>query len=133
MRNLLVVIVFFFGPALVMLMLRSLLPLLAAWLRARSKARQVIDVTPRKRALPRWFWPLALVLGAASAALAWQSLRGADAPAARHYVPAHMDESGYVVPGHWAEGPAAGGSAPRLKSPGGEPSRSEKNGRESGG
>ncbi len=121
-RNVLIVIVFFFGPALVMLMLRALLPLVAGWLRARRAAREVIDVTPRKRALPRWFWPLALMLGAASAAWAWQALDQAGPPAeGRVYVPAHLGKDGRLVPGHWvrAGGGNADGHAPNQAPAGG--------------
>ncbi|RMH62948.1 MAG: hypothetical protein D6678_00150 [Zetaproteobacteria bacterium] len=104
MRNLLVVFVFFFGPAILMLIARSLLFMLRLWWQARqARARetQVIDVTPVRHERPsRAFVVVAIVLGIVSAVLAYQALNTKPAPK-RIYVPAHLDAQGKVVPGHW--------------------------------
>ncbi len=104
MRRILIAALFFFGPALVMMLLRSMIPLAIAWLRARRERNRVIDVTPVDSGHPRWFWPLAFVLGLLSAAGAWYMLDRAESPKG-HYVPAHVDEQGRVVPGHWEPEP----------------------------
>jgi len=104
MRNLLVVLVFFFGPAILMLIARSLLFMLRLWWQARrQRARQVevIDITPVRHGRPsRLFMAVAIALGIVSAVLAYRALNTKPAPQ-RVYVPAHLDAAGHVVPGHW--------------------------------
>ncbi len=103
-RNILVMIVFFFGPALLMFVARSLFFMLRIWLRRKLKQAaepQVIDITPvSRRALPRWFYVLSVMMGLLSAALAYQYL-ATDGAEKKVYIPAHLDEQGNVVPGHW--------------------------------
>ncbi len=103
-RNMLVMIVFFFGPALLLFVARSLFFVLRIWLRQKMKQvadPKVIDITPvERRALPRWFYVLSLLLGLLSAWLAYQYL-ATDGAEKKVYVPAHMNEQGHIVPGHW--------------------------------
>jgi len=103
-RNILTVIVFFFGPAILMFMLRNLFLFLKAWLSmrdARNAEPEVIDITPKPAvAIPAWFKLLAVLVGLLSAGLAWQLLSSGVEPQ-RHYVPAYVDQQGKIVPGHW--------------------------------
>lgn len=106
-RNILTVIVFFFGPAILMFMLRNLF----LFLKARHQMRReypaepkIIDVTPKPAsATPAWFKVLAVLVGLLSAWFAWQLLRSGEEDH-RHYVPAYVDQHGKIVPGHWESG-----------------------------
>jgi sterol desaturase/sphingolipid hydroxylase (fatty acid hydroxylase superfamily) len=103
-RNLLVAIFFFFGPALLMFMLRNVFLLLRIWRVARQKKSQepeVIDITPVKPQTPMWFYIAAGVLGLASAISVFLYLQSIDDMLPQHYVPAYTDDSGQVVPGRW--------------------------------
>jgi len=102
-RNLLVAIFFFFGPALLMFMLRNAFLLLRIWQVARQKeSRQpeVIDITPVKPQTPMWFYILAGLVGLACAVSAFLYLQSDDMVPQR-YIPAYTDESGRIVPGRW--------------------------------
>ncbi len=108
MRNVLVALVFFFGPALLMLVLRSLVFLVRYRLERRRHEHfggsEVIDITPLNegRSPSRLFWVLALVLGVLSAMVAFNTLsRDNGQEIRRVYVPAHVNEQGEIVPGHW--------------------------------
>ncbi|HKI62554.1 MAG TPA: hypothetical protein VKA31_09700 [Mariprofundaceae bacterium] len=108
-RNILVAIVFFFGPALLMFMLRNGILLFRLWLfnrRQRAMQPEVIDITPvpEKKGASRWFYLLAFLLGLATAVSAFMYLQTADSEP-RHYVPAHVGSDGKVVPGKWTDKP----------------------------
>jgi len=108
-RNILVAIVFFFGPALLLFMLRNVILLLRLWLhshRLRNLEPEVIDITPvpEKTAAPRWFWLVALLLGLGAAVSAFMYLQSMETEP-RHYVPAHISSDGKVVPGKWTDKP----------------------------
>jgi len=99
---------FFFGPVILMFIVRHLGLLLRLWLMYR-RARQesdanIIDITPEKPHPPsRIFVVIAIVLGLGFALLAYQRI--GEAPDTHgQYVPAHIDEQGRVVPGHYAPG-----------------------------
>jgi hypothetical protein len=102
-RSIFVSILFFFGPAILMFMLRNLFLFTRAWLRLRRQRQQqeheVIDITPHKHASPSMMFNIAaIVVGLICAFLAWQEMRsGPEVP--MHYVPAHVDEHGKIVPG----------------------------------
>jgi hypothetical protein len=103
-RSIFVSILFFFGPALLMFMLRNMFFLSRAWLRLRRiqkmQEHEVIDITPHKHhGSPSMFFNIAaIVVGLVCAFLAWQEM--SSGPEERqHYVPAHIDEYGKVVPG----------------------------------
>lgn len=104
MRNILLSILFFFGPAMLMFLLRYLGILLRLWLMARKSAShpeaEVIDVTPKKPHPPSTtFIVFTFVLSLAIAVLVWQRL--SESPeVGRTYVPAHINEQGEIVPGH---------------------------------
>jgi len=109
MRQLLIVALFFFGPALLMLALRLLLLYLRWRLRLAIERwrmrREILTVHPVDA--PRWRTPLgylllSMLVGLGAAWWAWQSLQ-APPPAKRIYLPAHLDPYGNVVPGRWVE------------------------------
>ncbi|MFC1568001.1 hypothetical protein ACFL3K_02235 [Pseudomonadota bacterium] len=103
-RSIFVSALFFFGPALLMFLLRNLFFLSRAWLRLRRIQKmhehEVIDITPHKHhGSPSMFFNItAIVVGLICAFLAWQEM--SSGPEQRmHYVPAHVDTSGKIVPG----------------------------------
>ena len=104
-RNLLIAIFFFFGPALMMFMLRNALLLLRLWLKARHHQEQqakIIDITPKedKRA-PLWFYVPVVLVSLGCAVSVFLFLHSDFEVESRRYVPAHVGEDGKVVPGHW--------------------------------
>ncbi len=104
MRQWFITVLFFFGPILLLFLLRHLGWMLRLWLalrRSRNEDAGVIDITPERPGPPsRWFLALTLVLGLVTAMLVWHRLQTHDEPG-REYVPAHLDASGRLVPGHF--------------------------------
>lgn len=104
LRNLLVSIFFFIGPALLMFIARNMVLLLLLWLKARQARemeQKVIDITPvRKQRAPRWFYILVLLVSLTSAISVFMMLQNGDVPP-QEYVPAYTDEAGNIVPGQW--------------------------------
>ena len=103
-RSIFVSALFFFGPALLMFMLRNMFFLSRAWLRLRRIKKmhehEVIDITPHKpHGSPSMIFNIAaIVVGLVCAFLAWQEM--SSGPEERqHYVPAHVNEQGKIVPG----------------------------------
>lgn len=102
-RSIFVSALFFFGPALLMFMLRNLFLFLRVWLRLRRMRKEqeqdVIDITPHKHASPSVLFNIAAIaVGIICAFLAWQEMnKGAGEK--MHYVPAHVNEEGKVIPG----------------------------------
>ena len=101
-RNLLVSILFFFGPVILMFVLRNMGLFLRLWVNMRRRQRQeaeIIDVTPvSDRGPSTLFIVAAIVIGLTCATLAWLRMGGEGIGEAQ-YTPAHMDERGKVVPG----------------------------------
>ncbi len=102
-RNIFVSALFFFGPALLMFMLRNLFLFLRVWLRLRRMRREqehdIIDITPHKRSSPSLLFNItAIVVGVVCAFLAWQEMNSAPGKELR-YVPAYVNEKGELVPG----------------------------------
>ncbi len=99
-RNLLVSILFFIGPALLMMLARNLL---LALLRRRQP--EVIDVTPvsenEKRRVPRWFYLMVIVISLISSVVVFSQLQESREAEKQQYIPAHVNGSGVLVPGHW--------------------------------
>ena len=103
-RRLLVAAVFFFGPMLLMFMLRGLGQLFRLWLAERRRRRaqpEIIDISPRMqaRASPG-FIVVAILAGALSAYWAWHYTQQKVGNLDLQYVPAHLDAEGHLVPGH---------------------------------
>jgi len=102
-RSIFVSALFFFGPALLMFMLRNLFLFLKVWLRLRRRKKEqehdVIDITPHKHASPSLLFNIAAIaVGIVCAFLAWQEMKSGSEEK-MHYVPAHVNEEGKVVPG----------------------------------
>jgi len=103
-RSLFVSLFFFFGPALLLFMLRNITLLLL--LRAKNKQQktqepEVIDVTPvKKERAPNWFYVLVVTISLACAITVFIQLQNGDTEIQK-YVPAHVDESGNIAPSDW--------------------------------
>ncbi len=104
-RSLFVSLFFFFGPALLLFMLRNLTLLLL--LKAKGRQEQahqveVIDITPVKKGrAPTWFYALVVAISLSCAVTVFMNLDHGEDTEVQHYVPAHVDESGNVVSGDW--------------------------------
>jgi len=103
-RDLLVAAVFFFGPMLVMFVLRNLASVFSLWLVLRRQQRlqpKVIDVSPTVDRSPSLaFVALAILVGVLSAYTAWYHTRQETGHKLNlQYVPAHLDDHGRVIPG----------------------------------
>jgi len=102
-RSIFVSALFFFGPALLMFMLRNLFLFLKVWLRLRRMRREqdhdVIDITPHKHGSPSLLFNIAAIaVGVVCAFLAWQEMNSGPEEKMR-YIPAHINEEGKVIPG----------------------------------
>ncbi|MDX8387597.1 MAG: hypothetical protein R8M46_03555 [Ghiorsea sp.] len=97
MRYLLFTLLGFFGPALLMLLLRLI------WMRIRYAITQkkaepeIIDVTPKKSGIHVWFIIAWLIISiTCTAFLIWKI---DDTPASQQtYIPAHINAEGTFVP-----------------------------------
>lgn len=102
MRSIIISLLFFFGPALMMFVLRKLFLIARIWLRLRDLQRQeddVIDITPHKQESPSMVFKMAaIIVGLTCAFLAWQEMNS-EPEEVQRYVPAHMDDQGRLVPG----------------------------------
>lgn len=103
MRSIIVSLLFFFGPALMMYVVRKLFLIGRIWLRLRRLRRQqeheIIDITPHKHGSPSMLFNVAAVIvGLTCAYLAWQEMNR-EPESIQRYEPAHVDKSGKVVPG----------------------------------
>jgi len=102
MRSIFVSALFFFGPVILIFIVRHLGLLLHLWLAYRKEHREaenVIDVTPGKPHPPsRTFILIAIVAGFAFAWMAWNHI-GEEPEGDKQYVPAQMGEQGKVIPG----------------------------------
>ncbi|RLL55599.1 hypothetical protein D8Y20_01475 [Mariprofundus sp. EBB-1] len=107
-RSFFVSLFFFFGPALLLFMLRNLMLLLL--LKAKAKQEkvaevEVIDITPvKKDRAPTWFYALVVVISLSCATTVFMNLERGGAEV-QHYVPAHTDASGNIIPGEWKSKP----------------------------
>jgi len=104
-RNLLIAIFFFFGPALLMFVARNMLLIGLFWLKTRRKREQehkIIDITPiHNHRHPNWFVIIVVTVSLTCALTVFMELQKADDVEPQHYVPAYTDDSGRIVPGHW--------------------------------
>ncbi|OIO74568.1 MAG: hypothetical protein AUJ57_02000 [Zetaproteobacteria bacterium CG1_02_53_45] len=111
-RNLLVSILFFVGPALLMFMARNIVLMTLIWLKNRQRRelqQEVIDITPIHHHIhPNWFVIAVAVVSLGCAVTVFMELQRMDDVVSQQYVPAHMSESGKIIPGHWEpKAPAA--------------------------
>ena len=99
MRNIIVTLLFFFGPALLMFVLRNIF---LFWKLQRAIKRQqpdIIDITPKKPSAPSHFF-LASVIAVAliSAYFAYAQLTMDNTDAKTQYIPAHINAQGELIP-----------------------------------
>jgi len=104
MKSIFISLLFFFGPVLLMFALRYIGLLVRFWLLWRRQKRHgpdVIDITPRKPHPPSIrFVILAIAVGLIIAGLVWNRLSEKNEHADT-YVPAHVNQEGHLVPGHF--------------------------------
>jgi len=106
MRSLIISLLFFFGPVILMFVLRHAALLLRIWLmvrRHRKSQPDVIDITPEKPKPPSLlFIVVTLVAGSIFAYLAWERITSeAEDTIEKQYAPARIDEKGGIVPGRY--------------------------------
>jgi len=104
-RSILVSIFFFIGPAMLMFMLRNVALLARAWLKNRqlhAHDPEIIDITPIHNHIhPNWFIIAVVIVSMTCAVAVFMQLQSNEDVDPHQYVPAHMDESGNIVPGGW--------------------------------
>jgi len=104
-RNILISIFFFFGPAVLMLILRNAVLLMLLYARnrqRRAREQDVIDITPvNQKRVPNWFYIGVVLISLACAVSVFIVLQYSPDAEQKQYVPAHTDSSGHIVPGHW--------------------------------
>jgi len=106
-RSIFVSLFFFFGPALLLFMLRNLVLLLllrAKHRREKAPEPEVIDITPvDKERAPNWFYALVAVISLAIAVTVFMQIEKKVDVEVQQYVPAHTDASGNIVTGDWKQ------------------------------
>lgn len=104
-RNLLIAIFFFFGPAMLMFIARNLVLIGLLWLKNRHKRElehKVIDITPiHNHRHPNWYVIIVVIVSLTCAVAVFMELQKTDDVEPQQYVPAYTNESGQVIPGHW--------------------------------
>lgn len=103
LRSLLVSLFFFFGPAVLLFLLRTVFLMLRyQWHMRKVRAAEeanVIDITPHHKRKPsNLFVAVAITVGLISAILVWLEMQGHE-PQKMKYIPAHVNEQGVTVPG----------------------------------
>jgi len=100
MRNILVTLIFFFGPAILMVVVRNIFLLWRANRLAREQEPEVIDITPiEESATPsRFFIASAVTVGLIFAYFAWSQLDFRPPTKDKVYQPAHINAQGELVP-----------------------------------
>ncbi len=98
-RNIIVTLLFFFGPALLMFVLRNMF---FFWkLRQAMKKRQpdIIDITPQKPNPPSHFFIASIIIiGLISAYFAYSQITMNHEVPQTQYIPAHINAQGELVP-----------------------------------
>jgi hypothetical protein len=104
-RNLLIAIFFFIGPAMLMFIARNLVLIGLLWLKKRHKRElehKVIDITPiHNHRHPNWYVIIVVIVSLICAVTVFMELQKDVDVEPQQYVPAYTDDSGRVVPGHW--------------------------------
>jgi len=103
LRSLLVSLFFFFGPAILLFLLRTLFLMFRYWLHVRKMQQEqeenIIDITPHHKRRPsNIFVAIAITVGLVSAVLVWLEMQGHETQKMK-YIPAHVNEKGVTVPG----------------------------------
>jgi len=107
-RNIIVTLLFFFGPALLMMVLRNIF---LFWQFRRGVKRQhpdIIDITPQKHqptSPSRFFLASAMTVGLIFAWLAWSQMHSLPPHEGLQYIPAHINQEGKLVDGQYRQQP----------------------------
>lgn len=112
LRSLLVSLFFFFGPALLLFLLRNLFLMFRYWLHMKKVQQaaeaDIIDITPHHKRKPsNLFVIIAITVGIVSAVLVWFEMQD-HTPQKMKYIPAHVNEQGVTVPGRLVPAEPAG-------------------------
>ncbi|MDQ6954260.1 MAG: hypothetical protein Q9M20_02325 [Mariprofundaceae bacterium] len=99
-RNIIVTLVFFFGPALLMLVLRNIfLYWKTRHFDSKQQGEDIIDITPVSPTAPSHFFIVtALLVGLISAYLVYGQLTSQGEKVDMKYIPAHINAQGDLVP-----------------------------------
>jgi len=97
-RNIIVSLLFFFGPAFLMFVLRNLF---FFWKLRRNIQRQqtdIIDITPKKPTAPSHFFLASVIaVGLISAYFSYSQLTNNASDVKLEYIPAHIDAQGKLI------------------------------------
>jgi len=99
-RNIIVTLLFFFGPALLMFVLRNIFLFWKSRKAMQKQQPDIIDITPTGPTSPsRFFLASVIAVGLTSAYLAYTQLT-MDNPTHQQmqYIPAHINTQGELVP-----------------------------------
>ena len=106
-RNIIVSLIFFFGPAILMFVLRHMFFFWKLRREMRRKQADIIDITPQKPNAPSHFFIASVVtVGLISAYFAYTQLHSEHTKQQTQYVPAHINAQGELVPGQYITRPA---------------------------
>ena len=104
-RNIFITLIFFFGPALLMFVIRHFFLLFKIWRTVRKQQTQntIIDITPHPaRTSPgKVFIIASLLVGLMCATWVWSQMANTSGQTEVQYIPAHIDATGKVIPGHY--------------------------------
>ncbi|MDX8377890.1 MAG: hypothetical protein R8L53_07690 [Mariprofundales bacterium] len=111
-RILFMTLLAFFGPIILMFLFRNIGTMLVWWLKqrvyAKKQAKQdnIIDITPptlpERKPPPLWYIFISIALATIIAFSFWQQLQEApNINNTQHYVPAHSDSYGNIIPSHY--------------------------------
>ncbi|OIO70903.1 MAG: hypothetical protein COS35_03605 [Zetaproteobacteria bacterium CG02_land_8_20_14_3_00_50_9] len=103
-RNIFISLIFFFGPALLMFVIRYFFLLVKVWLMIRRQQPQnvIIDITPHPAHTSpgKIFITASLLFGLVCAIWIWSEMTDESTQTEMQYIPAHTDATGKVIPGH---------------------------------
>jgi hypothetical protein len=98
-RNIIVSLLFFFGPALLMFVLRNIFFFWKFQKDIKQHQPDIIDITPQKAAAPSHFFLASVIaVGLISAYFAYSQLTTDSLEQNTQYVPAHINAQGELVP-----------------------------------
>lgn len=100
-RTFFVSLLFFFGPTILMFVLRNAFYVWRHRKDQRAQGVEIIDITPSAHGKPSLrFILLAIIIGLCFAFLSWHKISD-PADESRTYVPAQMNEQGKIAPGYY--------------------------------
>jgi hypothetical protein len=98
-RNIFVTLIFFFGPALLMFVVRNVFLFWRAKHAQKKQEPEIINITPSNQTPPsRFFLASAIAVGFIFAFFAWSQLSDTSPITNQTYIPAHINAQGDLVP-----------------------------------